>query len=419
MAKELSVKVRTTVTVSASSRREAALEMQQRLRRVKQFQEQQQSQMPKKKQKVQILQLMQQQHQEEQPPERRLQKHQEQQITLQQQEQLQEQSQQTHPEEQQHQRREQSTAGEGECVTEIMVNQWQPGEFNVLTEKVDHVEQKKELEVPAVLLTMGTCTSTPEKELGQDFSNVLLHVEDVDADDTRDVLKCSEYVQDIYKYFRQLETEQPIKQWYLEGQEITGTLRDALVKKLKLSCNMLHLPPDNIYKAAGIIDRFLQIHPVPKHMLQLVGITALFIAAKYEMQNSPSIEDFVRVTGHLYTKSQISNMEWKILKTLDFKLNRPIPIDFLHRVFHIVKLQNDQQLVLSKYFIELAMVNYDMVHFPPSAVAAAAFRLSQKVFSSGHWGVKKNSASSKTLKIETILQLKSADIMKAIKPLLS
>ena len=40
---------------------------------------------------------------------------------------------------------------------------------------------------------------------------------------------------------------------------------------------------------------------------------------------------------------------------------------------------------LAKYFVELNMVDYEMVHFPPSQVASAAFALTLKVFSCGEW----------------------------------
>ena len=42
-------------------------------------------------------------------------------------------------------------------------------------------------------------------ELCDAFSDVLLDVKDVDADDYNNPMLCSEYVKEIYKYLRQLE----------------------------------------------------------------------------------------------------------------------------------------------------------------------------------------------------------------------
>lgn len=42
-------------------------------------------------------------------------------------------------------------------------------------------------------------------DLCQAFSDVLLNIKDVDADDYDNPMLCSEYVKDIYLYLRQLE----------------------------------------------------------------------------------------------------------------------------------------------------------------------------------------------------------------------
>ena len=44
-----------------------------------------------------------------------------------------------------------------------------------------------------------------------------------------------------------------------------------------------------------------------------------------------------------------------------------------------------EQHALAKYFLELCMVDYEMVHIPPSKVASAALSLSLRVFDCGDW----------------------------------
>lgn len=41
--------------------------------------------------------------------------------------------------------------------------------------------------------------------------------------------------------------------------------------------------------------------------------------------------------------------------------------------------------LLAKYLMELTLVDYEMVHYNPSEIAAAALCLSRKVFSQGQW----------------------------------
>lgn len=44
-----------------------------------------------------------------------------------------------------------------------------------------------------------------------------------------------------------------------------------------------------------------------------------------------------------------------------------------------------EQHTLAKYLLELTMVDYDMVHFPPSMVASAALAFTLKILDAGEW----------------------------------
>ncbi|KAM5264067.1 G2/mitotic-specific cyclin-B1 isoform 3-T3 [Ctenodactylus gundi] len=182
---------------------------------------------------------------------------------------------------------------------------------------------------PSPMETSGCAPA--EEDLCQAFSDVILAVSDVDAEDGADPNLCSEYVKDIYAYLRQLEN----------------------------NC-------------------------VPKKMLQLVGVTAMFIASKYEEMYPPEIGDFAYVTNNTYTKHQIRQMEMKMLRVLNFGLGRPLPLHFLRRASKIGEVDVEQH-TLAKYLMELTMLDYEMVHFPPSQIAAGAFCLALKILENGEW----------------------------------
>lgn len=128
----------------------------------------------------------------------------------------------------------------------------------------------------------------------------------------------------------------------------------------------------------------LQDNCVPKKMLQLVGVTAMFIASKYEEMYPPEIGDFAFVTNNTYTKHQIRQMEMKILRALNFGLGRPLPLHFLRRASKIAEVDVELH-TLAKYLMELTMLDYDMVHFAPSQIAAGAFCLALKILDNGEW----------------------------------
>ncbi|XP_009703288.1 PREDICTED: G2/mitotic-specific cyclin-B1, partial [Cariama cristata] len=223
-----------------------------------------------------------------------------------------------------------------------------------------------------------------EDVLCQAFSHVLLDMEDVDAEDHDDLYLCSNYANDIYKYLRDLEENQPIRPRYLASQEINGKMRAILIDWLVQVQVKFSLQQDTLYLAVAIIDRFLQDNAASTKTLQLVGVTAIFIASKYEEIFPPFIGDFAYVTDHTYTTVQIREMEVKILKALDFSLSRPLPSQFLRRASKIAEADLEEH-VLAKYLMELSIVDYDMVHFPPSKTAAAASCLALKLLNGWEW----------------------------------
>ncbi|XP_032738264.1 G2/mitotic-specific cyclin-B1-like [Lontra canadensis] len=270
------------------------------------------------------------------------------------------------------------------------------------------VKEEKLLPEPILVATpspspMETSGCAPEEEYPcQAFSDVILAVNCVDAEDGADPNLCSEYVKDIYAYLRQLEEEQAIRPKYLLGQEVTGNTRAILIDWLVQVQMKFSLLQETMYMTVSIIDRFAQNNWVPNKMLQLVGVTAMFIASKYEEMYPPETGDFAFVTDNTYTKYQIRQMEMEILRSY-FGLGRPLPLHFFRRASKVGEVDVEQH-TLAKYLMELTVLDYDMVHFPPSQIAAGAFCLALKILDDGHMTVKNKYATAKHAKISTHLQ---------------
>lgn len=70
---------------------------------------------------------------------------------------------------------------------------------------------------------------------------------------------------------------------------------------------------------------------IPRNKLQLVGVTAMFIASKYEEMYCPEIGDFAYITDKAYSKAEIRKMEVTMLNELGFNVSYPLPLHFLRR----------------------------------------------------------------------------------------
>ncbi|XP_034039202.1 G2/mitotic-specific cyclin-B2-like [Thalassophryne amazonica] len=238
--------------------------------------------------------------------------------------------------------------------------------------------------LPLVSEDSADVSMKEEAELCQAFSNTLLTVEDVDEQDADMPQLCSEYVKDIYTYLHALEVQQSVRPRYLQGYEITGSMRALLIDWLVQVHSRFQLLQETLYLTVAILDRFLQVQPVTRKKLQLAGVTAMLVASKYEEMYSPEVGDFAYITDNAFTKSQILEMEQMILKTLKFDLGRPLPLHFLRRASKVANCDVEKH-TLAKYLMELTLLDYDMAHYHPSEVAAASLCLAQLLLDGQPW----------------------------------
>lgn len=68
------------------------------------------------------------------------------------------------------------------------------------------------------------------------------------------------------------------------------------------------LMDETLFLTANIIDRFLASQTVVRKKLQLVGVTAMFLACKYEEVSVPMVEDLILICDRAYTKEELLEM---------------------------------------------------------------------------------------------------------------
>lgn len=122
----------------------------------------------------------------------------------------------------------------------------------------------------------------------------------------------------------------------------------------------------------------MQREIISKQKIQLVGVTAFFIASKFEEIYPPEIKDFIVICDQLYHKRDIIKMEIAILKSLKFELGRPLPLHFLRR--NSKAAHADTKIhTMAKYMMELALTEYECAHWYPSLLAATALYVTIKI----------------------------------------
>lgn len=153
--------------------------------------------------------------------------------------------------------------------------------------------------------------------------------------------------------------------------EINDKMRSILIDWLIEVHLKFKLLPETLFITVQIIDRFLEKTRVSKSRLQLVGVTALFIAAKYEEIYPPELKDFVYITDKAYSKTDLIQMEYHMLSTLSFDITFPTALRFLER---FSKLMGDDLAVqyYAQFLIELSLTDIRMLQYSASLLAASA-----------------------------------------------
>ncbi|KAI8896292.1 cyclin-like protein [Globomyces pollinis-pini] len=195
----------------------------------------------------------------------------------------------------------------------------------------------------------------------------------------------AEYVDDIFDYLRDLEVQTLPNPDYMENQkELQWKMRAILIDWLIEVHGKFRLLPETLYLTVNIIDRFLSLRVVSLAKLQLVGLTCMFISAKYEEVISPSIQNFLYMAEDGYTEEEIIKAERYVLQVLKFGLQYPTPMSFLRRSSKADDY-DIQTRTLAKYLMEVTLMDHKFLPYTSSIVAASSHYLARHMLNRGKW----------------------------------
>uniref|UniRef100_A0A0E0MUR2 Cyclin N-terminal domain-containing protein n=1 Tax=Oryza rufipogon TaxID=4529 RepID=A0A0E0MUR2_ORYRU len=163
---------------------------------------------------------------------------------------------------------------------------------------------------------------SPKKEL----------IYDIDASDSHNELAVVDYVEDIYRFYRNTEnTYRPLCTYMVSQTEINERMRAILTDWLIEVHYRLMLMPETLYLTVYIIDQYLSLENVPRKELQLVGVSAMLIACKYEETWAPLVKDFLVISDNSFSRQQVLSTEKSILNKLQWNLTVPTMYMFILR----------------------------------------------------------------------------------------
>jgi hypothetical protein len=208
--------------------------------------------------------------------------------------------------------------------------------------------------------------------------------DDLDKEDNDDPLMVSEYVVEIFEFLYKLQkTYMPDPNYVDKQTHFNWLMRGVLVDWLVEVHTKFRLLPETLFLAVNIVDRYLSEQNTELDQIQLIGITSLFIAAKYEEVFSPAVANFSYLADG-YSMEDILEAERLILQVLDFRNSYPNPMNFLRRISKADDY-DIQTRTIGKYLLEISLFEPRLLKYLPSDHAAAAMFLSRRILNRLPW----------------------------------
>ena len=222
-------------------------------------------------------------------------------------------------------------------------------------------------------------------ELQQIMKKYSRNILDENDEDTYDVTMVAEYSPEIFNYLHELENKlTPDGNYMVNQDELKWEMRAVLIDWVVQVHSRFNLLPETLFLTVNYIDRFLSKRKVSLSRFQLVGAVALFIAAKYEEINCPTVQEVAFMADNAYSIDEFLKAERFMIDVLEFDMGWPGPMSFLRRTSKADDYDYETR-TLAKYFLEVTIMDSRFVASPPSWLAAGAHYLSRKILKKGNW----------------------------------
>lgn len=183
-----------------------------------------------------------------------------------------------------------------------------------------------------------------------------------------------------YNYLLELDSAQVPSEENLTSYSNLRQSRDLLLNWLVKIHNNMHLESETLYITFKIVDNYLMKKEVLVGDFQLIGITALYIAAKYEEVLTPTIFQFSLETDGLVHTEDIKSAEIDILEIINFKLSFPSPLAILEKQFP-AQLSNFEEVTrMATFLLEIMLIDFRFLCYNISDRATASILVALRMY---------------------------------------
>lgn len=256
-----------------------------------------------------------------------------------------------------------------------------PGSTNV--KKISTFDECEESEFFSK--NAGSVYNNDEKHSVEVREKILVEDDDLDIDNVDDILMCNQYVSKMYESYDKEELYYDYSNIFSNQKFINERMFEILVDWLVSVTNSFECQSETLHLTVHLIREFISKKPnILRQKFQLVGVTCLFIAFKFEEVKVVEISTISQITDKAYTVEEIIRQEMIILSTLNFNVMVPTTITFMCRYLEASRC--DKEMVnTSLYAIQRTLQDTKYHKYLYSELAAAAVYVGRHICERNEW----------------------------------
>lgn len=188
----------------------------------------------------------------------------------------------------------------------------------------------------------------------------------------------------ITKYIIQKDKSRRIESDYIKHHKtITEKIRCKLVDWIVDVSFRFKLLDESLFAGIWIMDRYFSKElDTKKSLLQLIGVTSLMLASKFEEVYPPSLEDYLKVCDGAYSETELLDMEARILSILEFDISVTSSL-ILFRYFTRSVSISRKSFFFGEYLLHCALMDAKSFKFSQNQLSTGAIFLVNKMFKEG------------------------------------
>eukprot|EP00667_Euglena_gracilis_P005439 EG_transcript_5477 len=256
-------------------------------------------------------------------------------------------------------------------------------------ESLQAVESSVDMEVSSIVdvgsSPPGLENLGPGSQTDEDSSSSMVVVEahgPLSAVDSVQTLAAQRtlYADDILRVLLGLELQFAPNAAYLTvvQTQVTEGMRVTLHDWLFEVCRQFQLAHETFALTVNTVDRYLSVRFVERDRLQLVGITACCISAKFHEEDPPTTQQFLSISADTYTRREMLSMELDMLNVLQFRFNAPTALTFLG-LFHHSHPVPAEVLCTALCLVHASFLSAQMLAHLPSVVASSCLHMAMQL----------------------------------------